>query len=94
VTRPADRLGLAGRSAVELMVLMLTGTICLALLFTGAAVAVIEIVHPESDTTAVISSMTDILSMILGALLGLLAGRSERSAGLHHKPADGTDDGL
>lgn len=80
----------SGRSTVELMVLALTVTVCLAILLSGVAIVVIEIVSPETDTNEIIGSMSDVLSMILGALLGLLAGRSDQG---RQRP-DGTSDGL
>lgn len=89
----AGGFGLGDRSTIELMVLALTATICLSLLLLGGAIALIEVVHPEVDTSVAVNSMTDVLSMILGALLGLLAGRSERGRDLHHRPT-GRDDGL
>jgi hypothetical protein len=85
---------MGGRSTVELMVLALTATICVMLLLTGGTIAVIEILDPTVDTSGAVSTLTDLLSMILGALLGLLAGRSERSEGLHQRPGTHADDGL
>lgn len=77
---------LGDRTTLELMVLALTVTICLSLLMTGASIVVIELVHPEADTSSAIAGLSSSLSMILGALLGLLAGRGERVAALADRP--------
>lgn len=80
---------MGARSTVELMVLALTGTICTLLLLTGLSVAIIEILDPTVDTSGTVSTLTDLLSMILGALLGLLAGRTEQ---LHQRATTTTAD--
>lgn len=85
---------LGDRSTIELMVLALTVTICLALLLTGLAITVSELLHPEVDTSEAVSTLSDILSMILGALLGLLAGRSERVTDRLHRRGPGETDDL
>jgi hypothetical protein len=83
-----------GRSAIELMTLMLTATVCLSLLFFGVAIAIYAFINPGADLSGVIGVMSDIVSMVLGALLGLLAGRSETiTTALHSRP-DGQQDGL
>lgn len=89
----AYRHHMSGRSTIEIMVLMLTGTVCLSLLAIGISITVVEAVNPEADTGPAFNALADVLSMILGALLGLLAGRTERGAGLHKRP-DGEQDGL
>jgi uncharacterized membrane protein len=68
---------LAARSVVDLMILSLTFVVVFAILATGASVAIIEIVHPESDTTGVVDGLMTIVTGIVGALLGLIAGRNE-----------------
>lgn len=66
-----------GRSTVEVMVLMLTFTVCFGILATGATIAVIEIRDPSVDTSSITQSLLSLVSGILGALLGLLAGKAE-----------------
>lgn len=85
---------LGDRSTIELMVLALTVTICLALLLTGLAISLSELLNPQVDTSEAVNTLSDILSMILGALLGLLAGRSERATDRLHRRGTGETDGL
>ena len=64
-----------GRSTVDVIVLLLTMTICAALLLAGAGIALVEWRDPATDTSAASASLTHAITGILGALLGLLAGR-------------------
>jgi uncharacterized sodium:solute symporter family permease YidK len=78
------------RSAVEIIVLVLTCTVSLALLLFGGALAVIALVHPETDISRAVESMISVISGIVGALLGLLAGRTEGAKVLEVRP-DGSN---
>jgi hypothetical protein len=68
---------MAGRSVVEVMVLAFTGLVVFTVLFGSVAVVVIEVLNPEADTSGAVQGLANIISGILGALLGMLAGRSE-----------------
>jgi hypothetical protein len=83
----------ANCSVVELMVLALTGVVSLLLVGIAATVAIVEIVEPTADTSRIVESLTSIISGILGALLGLLAGKSESLTALGSRP-DGSVDRL
>jgi len=71
---------LAGRSVTELMILIFTVVVSISILCTGATIAIIEIKDPATDTTAIVETMTATITTIIGALLGLIAGKSERAA--------------
>ena len=64
------------RSVLELMVLLFTATVCFSILATGAAVAIIEIKDSTTDTSGIVQSLFSLVSGILGALLGLIAGKA------------------
>ena len=68
---------LNSRSVVEVMTLVFTFLIAFVIVFSAVTVVISEIIHPEGDTTQVIDGLTSIITGILGALLGLLAGKSE-----------------
>ena len=91
------RLRMAGRrwserSVLEIMVLLLTLTVCASLFAMGITISIIEIVSPETDTSGAFDALGNVLSVIVGSLLGLLAGRNERSDGLHKRPDPSQDD--
>ena len=60
---------------------------------TGAMVAFIEIRDPEADTSDIVRTLFTAINIILGALLGLLAGKSESIEKLGRRP-DQTEDDL
>jgi hypothetical protein len=65
------------RSVIEIMVLTFTFVVAFGILATGALVVIIEIRDPSADTRALVQSLVSITSGILGALLGLIAGKNE-----------------
>lgn len=70
---------LAARSVTDLMILTFTLVVAISLLATGATIAIIEIRDPTTDTSAIVETMTSTITTIIGALLGLIAGKSEMS---------------
>ena len=82
------------RSVIEIMVLLFTFIVGFSIVATGATVAIIEIRNPETDTDSIVNAMLSIISGILGALLGLIAGKSEGAADLHARPKRDDDDEL
>ena len=76
------------RSVIELMVLILTLVVGLTMIGFGIAIAVIEIRDPEADTSQGSAVLINLISTTLGALLGLLAGRSVFSRDLERRPED------
>jgi hypothetical protein len=78
------------RSTIELMVLAFTVTVCLALLVTGVALAVVAIVNPEADTSFAVDALAHGIGVLMGSLLGLLAGRSSAANSMiTRQPKDG-----
>ena len=71
------------------MVLMLTATVCGALLLVGAGIVVIEVVNPQADTSGGVTAVSTTISTLAGAVLGLIAGHS--TARRQRTPPD--DDG-
>jgi hypothetical protein len=65
------------KSTGDQLVLMVAGTVCFMVLATGAAIIIIELVHPSSDTTAAVRQVTGIVNTLIGLLAGFLAGRTD-----------------
>jgi hypothetical protein len=78
------------RSVIEIMVLTFTFVVAFAIIATGALVAILEIRDPTVDTEGITNSLLSIIAGILGALLGLLAGKSAVGTDMD-KPPPGTD---
>jgi len=72
---------IVGRSVTDLIILTFTLVVAISILATGATIAIIEIKDPTTDTTAIVETLTGMITTIIGALLGLIAGKNEsRSA--------------
>ena len=63
------------RSAVDLVVIGITATIATMLILTALAVLLIELIHPEVDTDALVRIESEILAVLVGALVGFVGGR-------------------
>lgn len=64
------------RSAVEIIIITFTVVVAVLIVGFGVAVIVVELVNPETDTSDAVRGLTTIITSILSALLGLLAGRT------------------
>jgi hypothetical protein len=86
-----------GRSVIEIMVLVFTFVVAFAIIGLGVLIVVVEAVNPEADTGVIANTLSTLVSGILGALLGVLAGRASMNGGkkddLHERP-DGSSDEL
>ena len=74
------------RSVIEIMVLTFTFVVGFSLLMTGLVVAIIEIKDPTVDTETITQSLISLISGILGALLGLIAGKTISTSELSKRP--------
>lgn len=63
------------RTTAEVLVLMAAGTICLSLLFTGAAITILEVRNPNADTSQALAAVSSVMSVLLGLVVGYLTGR-------------------
>jgi len=74
------------RSVIEIMVLIFTFVIAFAICGLGVLIVVVESRHPDADTSVVANTLSTLVSGILGALLGLIAGKSGSFG--NNKPKD------
>ena len=81
---------MSNRSVIEIMVLVFTFIVAFTLVGLGVIILVVETRHPDADTALLVNTMMSLVSGILGALLGLIAGKGSGSD-LHQHP-DGTED--
>lgn len=76
------------RSVIEIMVLVFTGVVAFFLIGLGIMVVLVEINNPETDTSLVANTLMSLVSGILGALLGLIAGKADAMQELDRRPGD------
>ena len=67
---------LRDRSTGDLLVLLVTTTVCVAILASGATIVVVEITRPETDTADGLKTITGIINTLIGLLAGFLAGKT------------------
>jgi hypothetical protein len=77
-----------GRSVIEVMVLVFTFVVAFAICGLGVLIVVVEANNPEADTGVIANTLSTLVSGILGALLGLIAGKSQSTGGFGEKPKD------
>ena len=84
-----------GRSVIEIMVLVFTFIVAFMIVGLGVMIIVVEVNHPEADTGLIANTLMSLVSGILGALLGLIAGKSSAVSGspndLHQRPSGQED---
>jgi predicted Co/Zn/Cd cation transporter (cation efflux family) len=71
---------LKGRPTGEIAVLLLTLVVVFILVIFSLAVTVSILVNPERDTNTAVGQIFDILTVILGAVVGYIAGRGTKAA--------------
>jgi hypothetical protein len=86
---------LKGRSVIEVMVLTFTLVVAISILGLGFLIIYVELKNPEADTGLIANTLMSLISGILGALLGLIAGKSAAVGGendLHARPDQSKDE--
>ena len=79
------------RSVLEIMILTFTFVVGFMIVGLSVLILIVEVKNPAADTGIIANTLMSLVSGILGALLGLIAGKS--STGMNTRP-DGTDDDL
>lgn len=72
------------RSTVDLVVLGITFVIAFVVCITLIGIIVIELVRPDIDTDPLISVESEILGVLVGALVGFVGGRGVGRAEAHN----------
>jgi uncharacterized membrane protein len=73
--------------------MILTFTFVVGFMIVGLSVLIlwVEVTTPEADTGIIANTLMSLVSGILGALLGLIAGKSSGDTALNTRP-NGTQD--
>ena len=74
------------RSVIEIIVLTFTFVVALSLLGVGATIAIIEIKDPTVDTSAAVDILFTVISILIGALLGMLSAKGLANIELSKRP--------
>lgn len=71
------------RTTAELVILILAATVGLLLLAVVIFVGTIEVTRPDAQLEAAVSSIITTITLLTGAVVGYLAGRSLRDRARH-----------
>jgi hypothetical protein len=66
---------LASRPTTEIVVLLLTILVCVVLVIVILGIIITRIVHPELDLKGAGDAIFNMISTIIGALVGFISGR-------------------
>jgi hypothetical protein len=70
------RLDLSNRSTTEIVVLLFTVLICVVMVIVTTGTIIAKIWRPEIDTARPAEAINNMLSTIIGALVGFISGRA------------------
>jgi hypothetical protein len=66
---------LIDRPAVDVVLILVAIVVGTMLLLSSVAIILIELIHPETDTSELIRMESEILGVLVGALVGVIGGR-------------------
>jgi hypothetical protein len=69
------KLDLGDRPTTEIVVLFLTVLVCVVLVVVVLGIIIVRIVHPEIDLKGAGDAIFNMISTIIGALVGFISGR-------------------
>jgi putative flippase GtrA len=69
-------LNLGERSMIEIVVLMLSCVVSFSLLFLVVGAVLLRLIHPTAEMKPAAELVTNIISTIIGALVGFIGGRA------------------
>ena len=75
------------------MVLAFVFVVSFSIVGLGIMIIFVEVRNPEADTGLIANTLMTLVGGILGALLGLIAGKSDAMGELHRR-GDGGDNGM
>jgi hypothetical protein len=81
------------RSVIEIMIMVFTFVVGFMIVGLSVLILIVEVKNPAADTGIIANTLMSLVSGILGALLGLIAGKSQGGSGLNTRP-DGTEDDI
>ena len=73
---------------IEMMVITFVAIVAFILIASSVTIMIVEIKDPETDTTTITQSLISLISGILGALLGLIAGKTTAAGELSKRPGE------
>lgn len=76
----------------DVVVLVFASIVTIILMSTAITTTVITIVYPKRDVTAATEGLTDVVTTLIAALVGFVAGKGTGKAEAHDERAKRDDD--
>ena len=74
------------RSTIDLVVIMMTGSVGIVLFLTVLGIIAMKLIHPNADVSRGAEALTNVTTTIVGALVGFIGGRATgRMEGANNK---------
>jgi len=74
------------RTTSELIVLMMASVVCITVLIGAVGVGLVEVLHPEMDTDAILILINDVIRVMLGAVIGFGAANWRGGVAWNEQP--------
>jgi hypothetical protein len=69
---------MTGRSTRDIVLLIFAATVGLVLVLAVAGVLLVELLHPDVDTSVAVTGVTHTLGVIVGVTVGFMLGKGKR----------------
>jgi hypothetical protein len=70
------RLDLAHRPTTEIVVIMLSWLVCTVIIISVVGIVIQKTIHPEMDLSKAGDAIFNMVSTVIGALVGFISGRA------------------
>jgi len=77
-----------GRSVIEIMVLWFSFIVGFILLATGGTISIVKLLHPETNMDRATDTLFTAITIVLGALLGMLTVRGAATTDMRQRPGE------
>ena len=64
------------RSTIDLVIIIITVTVGCTVLLTVMALFIMRLMHPEADTSRAAEAVMNIVTTLVGSLVGFIGGRA------------------
>jgi hypothetical protein len=79
-------MSLTDRPTGELVVLIFAAALGSVLVAFGTGIVILELTHPEVDTTTSVAALGNVITVLAGAIVGYLAGGARRNRPRDEEP--------
>jgi hypothetical protein len=75
------------RNAGEILIILVTLTVCVSIILAGTGLFILSIIQPERDTNKALVAVLNIINTLIGVVAGYLAGSTSKEKSTHDPPS-------